>query len=278
VTPPVAYTPEGSNPQGGEQVLGQEQITVGNVVEMMRSFQCMFEALINRLDRDEARAPTPTEVPPRALAVTGSIHRELEKVKFPEFFGTPDGAAAEAWLENMAMCFALHDYTSNMKFRMMIFQLKGGALLWWKTLLPQLNMAVEDVSWELFEERFRERYLSKEFIERQLNEFNALQQGGRTVPEYEARFMELLRYAPHLNTKKLKVNRFVLGLNDSLCAKVRILMPQTLHDAVQKALIAEEDLISGGQTRTPARPARQGSSGTPQHQTPARHTLGYRGF
>jgi hypothetical protein len=192
VMPPVASTPEGSNPQGGEQVLGQEQIAVGDVVGMMRSFQCMSEALISRLDRDEARAPAPAEVPPRAPAVTGSIHRELEKVKFLEFFGAPDGAAAEAWLENMAMCFALRDYTSNMKVCMAVFQLKGSALLWWKTLLPQLNMVVEDVSWELFEERFRERYLSEEFIERQLNEFNALRQGGRTVPEYEARFMELL--------------------------------------------------------------------------------------
>jgi hypothetical protein len=93
VTPPVASTPEGSNPQGGEQVLGQEQIAVGDVVGMMRSFQRMSEALISRLDRDEARAPAPAEVPPRAPAVTGSIHRELEKVKFPEFFGAPDGAS-----------------------------------------------------------------------------------------------------------------------------------------------------------------------------------------
>ena len=67
-------------------------------------------------------------------------------------------------------------------------------------------------------------------------------------------------------------------LNGSLHEKVRILMPQTLHDVVQKALVAENTLISMGQTRTPARLARQGSSGTPQHQTPARHTLGYRGF
>jgi hypothetical protein len=58
------------------------------------------------------------------------------------------------------------------------------------------------------------------------------------VPEYEACFMELLRYALHLNTEKLKVNRFVFGLNGSLQAKVRILMPQTLHDVIQKALIA----------------------------------------
>jgi hypothetical protein len=245
VTPLAASTPEGSNPQGGEQVLGQEQIAVADVVGMMRSFQRMSEALISRSDRDEARAPAPAEVPPRAPAVTGSIHRELEKVKFPKFFGAPDGAAAEAWLENMAMCFALRDYTSNMKVCMAVFQLKGSALLWWKTLLPQLNMAVEDVSWELSEERFRERYLSEEFIERQLNEFNALRQGGRTVPEYEARFMELLRYAPHLNSEKLKVNRFVLGLNSSMRTKVFILMPQTLHDVVQKAVVQDEFSFTG---------------------------------
>jgi hypothetical protein len=28
-------------------------------------------------------------------------------------------------LENMAMCFALRDYTSNMKVRMAVFQLEG---------------------------------------------------------------------------------------------------------------------------------------------------------
>ena len=154
------------------------------------------------------------------------------KVKFLEFFGAPDGVAVEAWLENMAMCFSLRDYTSNMKVCMAVFQLKGSTLLWWKTLLPQLNMVVEDVSWELFEERFQERYLSEEFIEHQLNEFNALRQGGRTVPEYEARFMELLQYALHLNTENLKVNRFMSGLNNRMRRKVFILKPQTLHNVV----------------------------------------------
>ncbi len=74
------------------------------------------------------------------------------------------------------------------------------------------------------------------------------------MPECEAHFMELLQYAPHLNTKKLKVNRFMFGFNSNICAKVRILMPQTLYDAIHKALIAEEEIISGGQSRTPARP------------------------
>jgi hypothetical protein len=59
MTPPVVSTPKGSNPQGDEQVVGQEKIVVGDVVGMMRSFQWMSEALINRLDRDEARVPHP---------------------------------------------------------------------------------------------------------------------------------------------------------------------------------------------------------------------------
>jgi hypothetical protein len=47
-------------------------------------------------------------------------------------------------------------------------------LLWWKMILQKLNMAVEDVSWELFEEQFWESYMSEEFIECQLNEFKTL--------------------------------------------------------------------------------------------------------
>jgi hypothetical protein len=62
---------------------------VGDVVGLMRSFQRMSEALISRLDRDEARAPTPPEGPPRALVGTGSIHHELEKVKFPRVLWCP---------------------------------------------------------------------------------------------------------------------------------------------------------------------------------------------
>jgi len=73
--------------------------------------------------------------------------------------------------------------------------------------------------------------------------------------------MDFLRYALHLNTKKLKFNKFLFGLNVRVFPKVRILMPQTLHDVVQKAFIVEEELINGGQRRTPARPAGQTSSG-----------------
>ena len=104
-----------------------------------------------------------------------------------------DGSVVEAWMENREICIALHVFTSNLKVCMAVFKLKGSVLLWWKTLLPQLNVDFKDVSWDLFKECFWERYLSEEFIEHHLNEFNTLQHGGCMVIEYEARFMELLR-------------------------------------------------------------------------------------
>jgi hypothetical protein len=152
IPPPSTSTPKGFAPLVEGQDNEQEKFTMGDVMGMMRYFQRMYEALINRLDRDEGRKSMPNEGSQHPPVVSGSVHRELKKVKFSEFMGSTDGLAAEAWLENMAMCFALRDYTSNMKVFMAVFQLKGSALPWWTTLLPQLNMAIEDVSWELFKE------------------------------------------------------------------------------------------------------------------------------
>jgi hypothetical protein len=36
-----------------------------------------------------------------------------------------DGTTAKEWLENMVMCFALREYTSNIKVCRVVFQLKG---------------------------------------------------------------------------------------------------------------------------------------------------------
>jgi hypothetical protein len=57
----------------------------------------------------------PNEGSQYALDGSRSIHRELKKMKFPEFLGSTNGLVVDAWLEYMVMCFTLCDYTSNMK-------------------------------------------------------------------------------------------------------------------------------------------------------------------
>jgi hypothetical protein len=58
--------------------------------------------------------------------------------------------------------------------------------------------------------------------------------------------MELLIYEPHLNTKKLWVNKFVDDMNYNIIFKVRILMPCSLNNAFQRDITVKEDLVGGG--------------------------------
>jgi hypothetical protein len=59
--------------------------------------------LINQLDKDDARVLVHPEGPKWTLVNAGSVHRELEKVKFPDFLGAMDDTTIEAWFHNMVI-------------------------------------------------------------------------------------------------------------------------------------------------------------------------------
>jgi hypothetical protein len=130
------------------------------------------------------------------------ITRELQKIKLPYFFGGRASERVETWLEGMTRCFALRDYASNSKANIVIFQLRDSALNWWGNLERQLHLTPDTVSWELFEERFRRKYLPAFYEEQQVGAFHALVQGNKTMEEYEIKFMELVNYVSYLDTEQ----------------------------------------------------------------------------
>jgi hypothetical protein len=127
------------------------------------------------------------------------ITRELQKIKLLEFARGRASERAEAWLEGMTQCFSLRDYASTSKAKITIFQLRDSALNWWGNLERQLHLTPDTVSWELFEERFRRKYLPAYYEEQQVGAFHALVQGNRTMEEYEIRFMELVKYVSYMD-------------------------------------------------------------------------------
>jgi hypothetical protein len=184
------------------------------------------------------------------------ITRELQKIKLPEFVGGRTSECTEAWLEGMTRCFALRDYASNSKAKIAIFQLRDSALNWWGNLERQLHLTPDTVSWELFEERFRRKYLPAYYEEQQVGAFHALIQGNRTVEEYEIRFMELVKYVSYMDTDQRQADRFVYGLNPKIRAMVRMWKPSSVAEAVENARYTEEHLNLTGGTRStfPHRP------------------------
>jgi hypothetical protein len=72
-------------------------------------------------------------------------------------------------------------------------------LNWWGNLERQFPLTLGIVSWKLFEERFRRKYLPSYYEEQQVGAFHALVQGKRIVEEYEIRFMELVKYILYMD-------------------------------------------------------------------------------
>ena len=62
-------------------------------------------------------------------------------------------------------------------------------------------------------DKFRGKYLPAFYQEQQLGAFNALAQGSLSVEEYEARFMELVKYVPYLDIDQHQAKCFVYELN-----------------------------------------------------------------
>jgi hypothetical protein len=172
-----------------------------------------------------------------------------QKIKLPEFAGGRASERAEAWLEGMGRCFALRDYNSNSKAKIAIFQLRDSALNWWGNLERQLHLTPDTVTWELFEERFRKKYLPAYYEEQQVGAFHALIQGGRTVEEYEIRFMELVKYVSYMDTDQRQADRFMYGLRPKIRAMVRMWKPSSVAEAVEQARYVEEHLDLKGEGR-----------------------------
>lgn len=97
--------------------------------------------------------------------------KDLSKMKGPLFYGTEKATIAEAWLLNIERCFVLHHYLSNVKVRWTVMHLRGFGSLWWDQELEKLGLDISLITWELFVERFKERFMSEYWRQDRAEEF-----------------------------------------------------------------------------------------------------------
>ncbi|MQL68824.1 hypothetical protein Taro_001110 [Colocasia esculenta] len=73
--------------------------------------------------------------------------------------------------------------------------------VWWASLLrTRFEDGAIDVAWDEFMRLFRVKFVPEHVQDRMEQGFFSLAQGSMTVLEYEARFSELSKYAPHIVT------------------------------------------------------------------------------
>ena len=70
----------------------------------------------------------------------------------------------------------MQDFDSNVKERYAITNLENFGATWWTIEEKKLGINMNSVTWELFLESFRERFLPKEWKQHRVDEFHNLRQ------------------------------------------------------------------------------------------------------
>lgn len=85
------------------------------------------------------------------------MRKLFKKQKPPTFDGDMNKAEdAEAWMLGMKIFFRIHDYSENMKARFFPYNLKGRTDIWWEDLKNVRDITEKELTWEEFENLFRE--------------------------------------------------------------------------------------------------------------------------
>ncbi|MQM03201.1 hypothetical protein Taro_035979 [Colocasia esculenta] len=109
--------------------------------------------------------------------------------------------------------------------------------VWWASLLrTQFEDSAIDVAWDEFVRLFQAKFVPEHIQDQMEQEFLSLTQGSMTVLEYEERFSELSKYAPHIVTdERRKTKKFVMGLKPSLRTRLVAFDHRTLDEALSAA-------------------------------------------
>lgn len=110
------------------------------------------------------------------------------------------------------------------------FQLRGRADKWWRTWKKGLASNASPIGWKEFQKDFRDQFIPRSMGEAWMREFETLRQGACIVNEYDALFVSLSEYAPHMiPDEDEKIRRFVEDLRDSLFSEVRFRTHRHFH-------------------------------------------------
>ena len=125
------------------------------------------------------------------------------------------------------------------------YKLSGEAKRWWlsRSALLEQELQRAPITWEKFKVEFLNRYFPRSAWDVKEREFFNLVQKSFSVEEYAARFMELLRFAPHLiPDEEKKARRFEEGLHPRIFDRVCSHNFNNWAELVERAAIVERSI------------------------------------
>ncbi|XP_023871514.2 uncharacterized protein LOC111984125 [Quercus suber] len=157
--------------------------------------------------------------------------------------GNLDPIEAETWIMQMEKIFDVVGCIEVQKVSFASFMLKGEAKHWWRSTKNTLPLEKDEIlTWTIFLDTFYEKYFPKSIRDEKEVEFMELIQGNKTVLQYEAKFTELARFAPHIMSDDVrKAKKFQRGLRPSIKTRMAALRLKAYSVVVETAKVVEKE-------------------------------------
>ncbi|MQL89294.1 hypothetical protein Taro_021855 [Colocasia esculenta] len=201
--------------------------------------------LLVRMSRGERRGLSSRSQHLRALALVPqeyghggpSIMERFKRMAPPSFKGESQPLLVESWMREIEKIFRAIRCVEEDKVTLATYMLQERADVWWSSLLrTRFEDSAVEVAWDEFVRLFWAKFILEHIQDKMEQEFLTLTQGSMTVLEYEARFVELPKYAPHIVADELrKAKKFVVALKPSLRSRLVAFYHHTLDEALSAA-------------------------------------------
>ncbi|CAA0819556.1 Unknown protein, partial [Striga hermonthica] len=130
-----------------------------------------------------------------------------------KFSGQGDPRIVDKWIQGLEFIFEVMDCPDRYRVICAHLQLTGDARLWWNAYWSMRPGEKEGCTWDRLKELIREMYYPSYYRAEMERQFLSLQQGTRSVDEYEREFTRLAGFVPDLvRTEAQRAQGFIDGL------------------------------------------------------------------
>jgi hypothetical protein len=162
------------------------------------------------------------------------------------FDGRGNHICAENWLNNMDELLATFGCTNEQKVAHAAYKLTGEAKCWWQdkkvVLVADLGSEIT-ISLKVYKHKFNQHFFPRVVQEAKAQEFLDLVQGGMSVIEYAAKFLQLSCFGLYLIlTEEKKAKMFEQGLNSCIQIMMSCFDIRDFSQLVDRASIYKESL------------------------------------
>eukprot|EP00253_Pinus_taeda_P024568 PITA_24568 len=171
-----------------------------------------------------------------------SSHKPRQEL--PTYDGSLSTDVLLDWLSEVNKYFEFEEASEDKQVKFAATKLKGHVSLWWDSIQAERKRLHKQPikKWARMEAKLKEKFLPKDYQIMLYRQVQNLKQRGMTVKEFTEEFYKLNLRAGYVEDAPEKTARFVNGLRGKILDEIGILSPQTLDEAYQFALKAEEKI------------------------------------